>query len=563
MQDASIAAYHIQHFWMRNFVNSRGGREERLFQTISSLSLEYFNTSAFAIADHMVDSLYKESNSNSCHHQVDGVHSGIFEYFNLLPFDIGICYSVSTQTIHCSTFSFQELISRHRHLSGSSFEFKPLALSVFESLFRNPQALLLSLTCMDPIEIMAVNGYHETIRELQPPSIPLSPFTIRVFHRSIPNMIAINGVANNICTIAVGVHFLSSELAVAVIGFQRVAANHHMNAVTGTSYFQSVADVHDDLLCGTSSENAKEATSTTQNKDKDEFSLFVSVSSSKLRMPEIYKRRRVVDDEHTSSSSDGEGAANTLTSKIKSSQGPRLWVCNMPEEMFKWNSVMPSISSLSPKLVSAYNVPMTTVSPQIGLNPFPAPIIDDQMSKILRKCLNRTPFQLIELWLPANINGKTLLLFGGSATSNELLHGWSVYSRGFAFEKKEGIPGRIASEYTVEKYSDVGMLPVTKFLRMEGARQLGIRASVGFPMPHVVSTRTMSESDNSNADVPPIVVLYSVDAFTVTTDMVELCQRKLGCLSISTTVEAVSTTNTATTASATPDVFSHGSLEHN
>jgi hypothetical protein len=143
----------------------------------------------------------------------------------------------------------------------------------------------------------------------------------------------------------------------------------------------------------------------------------------------------------------------------------------------------------------------------------------DIFNKMLVSFLRRIPFDVIELWVPVKISTTTtVLLFGGSASSDENLRGWSSYSRNFVFSQNEGIPGRVNSKKITECRDDVASTDMAVFKRAEGAATYGIHASVAMPLG-------LNDRD-------PVIVLYSKKIFQPTDALVEYMKVQLQSLNL-------------------------------
>jgi hypothetical protein len=138
----------------------------------------------------------------------------------------------------------------------------------------------------------------------------------------------------------------------------------------------------------------------------------------------------------------------------------------------------------------------------------------DIFNTMLVSFLRRIPFDVIELWVPVQISPTTtVLLFGGSATSDEKLRGWSSYSRNFFFSENEGVPGRVSAKKSTECNDDVATKDKAVYKRADGAATYGIHASVAMPLG-------LNERD-------PVIVLYSKKIFKPTPLLVEFMREQL------------------------------------
>jgi hypothetical protein len=159
-------------------------------------------------------------------------------------------------------------------------------------------------------------------------------------------------------------------------------------------------------------------------------------------------------------------------------------------------------------------------------------LVPDPFTRKLRHYLNRlTCFDAIELWVPVETTHSStnstsrIMLFGGFASKDELLQGWSVYSRSFVFEEEIGIPGRLGVGGTdnVEHYSDLTTLTESAFLRLEGARAFQLHASLALPVSvksNAITGDSSGNNSNGRKQSNVVAILYSKRTFPVSQDMI-------------------------------------------
>ena len=92
---------------------------------------------------------------------------------------------------------------------------------------------------------------------------------------------------------------------------------------------------------------------------------------------------------------------------------------------------------------------------------------------------------------------------------------WGSYSRNFYFRPSQGLPGRVLQDARPEAQTDVTSLTRDVFPRVDGARSLGLHATLGIPV---------RASDGTQM----VVVFYSHDAFTPTQELVRFTEELLG-----------------------------------
>ena len=145
-----------------------------------------------------------------------------------------------------------------------------------------------------------------------------------------------------------------------------------------------------------------------------------------------------------------------------------------------------------------------------------SPSVQDSFSVILARFLRQIPFQVADIWVPVNLSSESrLLVLGGSAFLNPRHENWGSYSRNFYFRPSQGLPGRVLQEARPEAQTDVTSLTRDVFPRVDGARSLGLHATLGIPV---------RASDGTQM----VVVFYSHDAFTPTQELVRFTEELLG-----------------------------------
>ena len=143
------------------------------------------------------------------------------------------------------------------------------------------------------------------------------------------------------------------------------------------------------------------------------------------------------------------------------------------------------------------------------------PTCRDSFSTILGKFLRQVPFQVADIWVPVTITPNcNVLVLGGSASLQNELTNWGIYSRDFYFKPQVGIPGRVLNQSAPEAQQDVTSLTRQTFPRLDGARALGLRASLGIPV---------RSTDGSKM----VVVFYSKDAFVASPELVRYTEELL------------------------------------
>jgi len=148
----------------------------------------------------------------------------------------------------------------------------------------------------------------------------------------------------------------------------------------------------------------------------------------------------------------------------------------------------------------------------------------------LKSMLKFIPFDIIELWVPVVMpDNNTMLLFAGSAAADNDLSTWASYSRSFMFDATVGLPGRVSTKHRPECVPDVCDVSNYKYLRVNGARSLGIHASVGLPIPTVKS-----------GDFDAVIVFYSKQKFDPKPELVDYLTKLLESMKIKATIKSQS-----------------------
>ncbi|CAM9371440.1 unnamed protein product [Scytosiphon promiscuus] len=100
--------------------------------------------------------------------------------------------------------------------------------------------------------------------------------------------------------------------------------------------------------------------------------------------------------------------------------------------------------------------------------------------------LDQVPFEAVDVWVPLcdrDQEGSEVVLFhAGYFTNVKELHEWGDYSTNFSFRQGQGIPGRVFGSNQSEFHEDVVNLDLTMFLRLNGARKIGIGTSFALPV---------------------------------------------------------------------------------
>ena len=76
----------------------------------------------------------------------------------------------------------------------------------------------------------------------------------------------------------------------------------------------------------------------------------------------------------------------------------------------------------------------------------------------------------------------SVLLFGGSVSTDQVPDEWSALSNKYCFRIGVGLPGRVAASGLPEAQRDISSLSSEVFLRTAMARSLGLRAACGLPL---------------------------------------------------------------------------------
>lgn len=122
----------------------------------------------------------------------------------------------------------------------------------------------------------------------------------------------------------------------------------------------------------------------------------------------------------------------------------------------------------------------------------------------------------MDVWVPLcnqDQEGSEVVLFhAGYFTNAKELEEWGEYSTNFSFRQGQGLPGRVYGTNESEWQEDVRRLGQMHFLRLNGARNIGIRTSFGVPVV-------------SRWGVTFVIVFYSRQAVQVESDMKVFIER--------------------------------------
>jgi hypothetical protein len=526
------------------------------------------------------------------------------------PFDIGMVYNLCTMRISSATYSLQQIMRRNLKNRSRNGQF---LLKHLLDLFDNPQALLASLLN---------NGVNRSVAYVEE-VLPL-PYchgvlnSTTAYRRVIPDLV-LNGFVNVVSVVSV--LFLSADTAVAILSFQPCEPAVRVTGVMGPVKPALAAAPPSVFIL-----NSPAVTASTRINDAVLF-------PQNIEAPSIYKRRLLTSNDAETQSlfrtlaelgkpccgERNEGGSNkrqrpadildslrhsttdsiTLISAIQTTVPKRPhssyrypchrgWAagaevkqddetCSTDCENTKGFKLSTSTSRF--ELSSGFETPLVenalfaeyATAPMKTLSP-------DPFTRKLRSYLERISFDAIEIWVPVKTNGSNIMLFGGFASKDDRLQGWSVYSRSFVFEEKVGIPGRLSSSElrgSLEHYSDLTALPERAFLRLQGARLFGLHASLAFPLSsrHDDIYRRSSSSENegdeeeahtasslssnnstrsgcshisadssqksssvgqSNASV--VAIMYSTRVFAVSADLIDDTVRNLKSMKISSRV---------------------------
>ncbi|CAN0315742.1 unnamed protein product, partial [Hapterophycus canaliculatus] len=103
------------------------------------------------------------------------------------------------------------------------------------------------------------------------------------------------------------------------------------------------------------------------------------------------------------------------------------------------------------------------------------------------------PFEAVDVWVPLcnqDQEGSEVVLFHAGYFTNvstirsmkSELEEWGDYSTNFSFRQGQGLPGRVYGSNKSEWQENVVNLNHSHFLRLNGARNIGIRTSFGVPV---------------------------------------------------------------------------------
>lgn len=187
-----------------------------------------------------------------------------------------------------------------------------------------------------------------------------------------------------------------------------------------------------------------------------------------------------------------------------------------------------------------------------GSMPPSLPFRVDSVDTLLRRLLRYSPFDLVEIWVPvlrpvpstaldSLSRREPMLLFGTSASTRPEFRGWASYSRHFVFGSQVGLPGRVSSRSIPEVFQDVSSLSKLTYLRVHGARSLGIHASVGIPLASNNGRGGGSgdkNSDDQNHVGQAVVVFYSKDIFDAQPCLVDYLGKMMKSLKMETFVSS-------------------------
>ncbi|CAM9363198.1 unnamed protein product, partial [Hapterophycus canaliculatus] len=111
---------------------------------------------------------------------------------------------------------------------------------------------------------------------------------------------------------------------------------------------------------------------------------------------------------------------------------------------------------------------------------------DHPFEDFIANFLDQVPFEAVDVWVPLcdrDQEGSEVVLFhAGYFTNVKELHEWGDYSTNFSFRQGQGIPGRVFGSNQSEFHENVVNLDLTMFLRLNGARKIGIGTSFALPV---------------------------------------------------------------------------------
>ncbi|CAN0076509.1 unnamed protein product [Ectocarpus sp. 12 AP-2014] len=111
---------------------------------------------------------------------------------------------------------------------------------------------------------------------------------------------------------------------------------------------------------------------------------------------------------------------------------------------------------------------------------------DHPFEHFIANFLDQVPFEAVDVWVPLcdrDQEGSEVVLFhAGYFTNVKELDEWGDYSTNFSFRQGQGIPGRVFGSNQSEFHENVVNLDLSMFLRLNGARKIGIGTSFALPV---------------------------------------------------------------------------------
>ncbi|CBN79690.1 conserved unknown protein [Ectocarpus siliculosus] len=111
---------------------------------------------------------------------------------------------------------------------------------------------------------------------------------------------------------------------------------------------------------------------------------------------------------------------------------------------------------------------------------------DHPFEHFIANFLDQVPFEAVDVWVPLcdrDQEGSDVVLFhAGYFTNVKELDEWGDYSTNFSFRQGQGIPGRVFGSNQSEFHENVVNLDLSMFLRLNGARKIGIGTSFALPV---------------------------------------------------------------------------------
>ncbi|CAB1096321.1 unnamed protein product [Ectocarpus sp. CCAP 1310/34] len=111
---------------------------------------------------------------------------------------------------------------------------------------------------------------------------------------------------------------------------------------------------------------------------------------------------------------------------------------------------------------------------------------DHPFEQFIANFLDQVPFEAVDVWVPLcdrDQEGSEVVLFhAGYFTNVKELDEWGDYSTNFSFRQGQGIPGRVFGSNQSEFHENVVNLDLSMFLRLNGARKIGIGTSFALPV---------------------------------------------------------------------------------